>query len=236
MMIHEKPVAIITGAGSGIGRAVAKRLSTRGPVVLVGRRADPLKETGSMLGTEGEDWIAVPADIDAAEDRERIIERTIDTFGRLDYLINNAGLGTCAPLGELSERQIADLISVNLTAPILLTRLALPHLLDRGGCVVSIGSRSAEDPFPGLGVYGCAKAGLEGLARCIANEYGDQGIRAYTIHPGAVETAMLRSIVDEETLPGDMVLGPDDIAAQVERFVLGQHDEPSGSAVVVAKN
>ncbi len=231
---NDRPVHIITGAGSGIGRAIALRLAKHGPAVLVGRRLQPLHDTGGQLGTEGTDWIAISADIGVDEDRVRIIDTTMQRFGRIDALVNNAAIGTCAPLGELSVEQIATLVNINLTAPIILTRLALPHLVESGGCVLSIGSRAAIDPFPGLGTYGCTKAGLEGLARAIAAEH--PSVRAYTVHPGAVETDMLRSIVSSDDLPSDQVLVPDDIASAVERFVRNQRTEPSGSAIVVAKS
>ncbi len=227
-------VSIVTGAGSGIGRAIAQRLAKRGRVVLAGRRTEPLHQTASTLGTEGQDWLVVPADISNGEERSRLIDETLQAFGRIDALINNAAIGTCGELGTLGEPEIEQLIDINLTAPILLTRLALQHLQKTNGCVVSIGSRAAIDPFPGLGTYGCTKAGLEAMARAICNEYPQ--IRAYTVHPGAVETEMLRSIVSAEDLPGDQVLVPDDIAAAVESFVLGERPEPSGSSVIVAKD
>lgn len=231
---NDRPVHIITGAGSGIGRAIAQRLSEHGPVVLMGRRPQPLQETGAMLGIEGEQWLAVPGDITRRKDRQRLIDETLRVFGRLDVLINNAAIGTCAPLCDLSVQQITELIDINLTAPLLLTRLALPHIAEQKGTVVSVGSRAAIDPFPGLGVYGCTKSGLEGMARAIAAEYSS--VRAYTVHPGAVETEMLRSIVSAEDLPGDQVLEPDDIAEAVEGFVLNQRAEPDGASVIVAKD
>lgn len=230
----DRPVSIVTGAGSGIGRAIALRLAKLGPVVLVGRRGKPLRETGALIGEEERDWLSVSADISEDDDRECVIESTLEHFGRIDHLINNAAIGTCAPLGELTESQIEQLIRINLTAPLLLTRLVLPHLAAQKGCVVNIGSRAAIDPFPGLGTYGCTKSGLEGLARSIAAEY--PSVRAFTVHPGAVETAMLRSIVSEDDLPGNLVLVPDDIALTVESFILGERPEHSGVAIVVAKD
>ncbi len=235
---HTRPVHIITGAGSGIGRAIAQRLAqpnaAHARIALVGRRPDPLRDTGATLGTQGNDWIAIPADISQPADRARIIDETLSAFGQLDALINNAAIGTCAPLCDLDEAQIATLIDINLTAPLLLTRLALPHLQQTTGCVISIGSRAAIDPFPGLGTYGCTKSGLEALARAIANEYPE--VRAYTVHPGAVETQMLRSIVSSDDLPTDQVLVPDDIAVAVESFIMGERPEPSGASIVVAKD
>ena len=230
----DRPVSIVTGAGSGIGRAIALRLAKLGPVVLVGRRGKPLRETGSLIGQEDRDWLAISADISEEDDRECVIESTLEHFGRIDHLINNAAIGTCASLCELREQQIEKLIRINLTAPLMLTRLALPHLAKQNGCVVSIGSRAAIDPFPGLGTYGCTKSGLEALARSIASEYTD--VRAFTVHPGAVETEMLRSIVSSDDLPTDQVLVPDDIAVEVEGFVLSKRPEPSGASIVVAKS
>lgn len=229
----DRPVSIITGAGSGIGKAITQRLAKHGPVVLAGRRPNPLRDVATPLGVEGEDWIAVQTDISKGEDRCRLIDETLRVFGRIDVLINNAAVGTCGQMGALGEPEIEDLISINLTAPILLTRLALQHLEKTNGCVISIGSRAAIDPFPGLGVYGCTKAGVEAMARAIRNEYPQ--IRAFTVHPGAVETEMLRSIVSSDDLPSDQVLVPDDIAIAVEGFVTGTRSETSGSSIVVAK-
>jgi NAD(P)-dependent dehydrogenase (short-subunit alcohol dehydrogenase family) len=227
-------VSIVTGAGSGIGKAIVEHLSKRGPVVLAGRRPNPLRDVAIPLGTEGEDWIAVPTDISKGEDRCRLIDETLRVFGRIDVLINNAAIGTCGSITTLGEPEIEQLIDVNLTAPILLSRLALPHLEKTSGCIVSIGSRAAIDPFPGLGTYGCTKAGLEGLARAICNEYTT--VRAYTVHPGAVETDMLRSIVSADDLPSDQVLVPEDIAIAVESFIMGERPEPIGASIVVAKD
>lgn len=234
MSASESIVSIVTGAGSGIGKAIVERLAKRGPVVLAGRRPNPLRDVAIPLGTEGEDWITVPTDISKGEDRCRLIDETLRVFGQIDVLINNAAIGTCGSITTLGEPEIEQLIDVNLTAPILLSRLALPHLEKTNGCIVSIGSRAAIDPFPGLGTYGCTKAGLEALARAIRTEY--PSIRAFTVHPGAVETEMLRSIVSADDLPSDQVLVPDDIAIAVERFVIREASDPSGSSIIVAKN
>lgn len=233
MSDNDPIVSIVTGAGSGIGLAIAQRLATRGPVVLAGRRPNPLRDAALSFGTEAQDWLAVPTDIAKTDDRCRLIDETLRAFGRIDVLVNNAAVGTCGHMTDLGEPDIETLIDVNLTAPILLTRLAIPHLEKSSGCVISIGSRAAIDPFPGLGTYGCTKAGLEAMARAIKNEH--PSVRAYTVHPGAVETEMLRSIVSADDLPGDQVLAPDDIAVAVEGFVIGDRTEASGSSIVVAK-
>ncbi len=227
------PAAIITGAGSGIGRAVAIGLGAKGyRLVLAGRRLDLLKETGASLGEEGVDWVAVSADIAKHEDRMMIIEQG-KGFGCLHTVVNNAALGTCKKLGDLSEVEIEALFAVNATGPIALVRLALPELIKSRGCVVNVASVAMLDPFVGLGVYGCTKAAIDGLTRTIHNEYGEQGVRAYTIAPGAVETAMLRSIVSEETLPQTNTLSPEQVAGKIIACVTGEVSEPAGSTMVI---
>lgn len=229
-----QPVAIITGAGSGIGRAVAIGLGAKGyRIVLVGRRTEPLDETGSQLGQHGSDWIAISADIARSTDRSKIVEQSIGAFGRIDAVVNNAGLGTCKSLCDLSESEIQDLFSVNAIGPIKLVRCSLDELIKAKGCVVNVASMAVVDPFVGLGVYGCAKAAIDGLTRALHNEYGEQGIRAYTIAPGAVETEMLRSIVSKDMLPTEKTLSPEKVAGQIIACIVGEASQPSGSTILM---
>jgi len=228
------PVGIVTGAGSGIGRSICQGLASAGyRVVLVGRRHEALRETGESLGNEGSDWIPIGGDVSIGEDRARIVDETIREFGRIDAMVNNAGLGTCKVLGDLRIGEIHDLFAVNAIGPIDLVRLALPELIKSKGCVVNVASIAIVDPFVGLGVYGCAKAAVDGLSRCLHNEYGEQGIRAYTVAPGAVETAMLRSIISEEMLPSDQTLSPEMVAGTIVACITGEASEPSGSTIVL---
>jgi len=233
MKKNPPPVAIVTGAGSGIGRAAAIGLGANGyRVVLVGRRVDPLEETGAMIGRQGTDWISIPADITSHADRMTIIEQS-KMFGSINSIVNNAALGTCKKLGDLSGSEVSALFAVNTTGPIELVQLALPELIQSKGCVVNIASVAMLDPFDGLGVYGCTKAAIDGLTRCIHNEYGDQGVRAYTIAPGAVETAMLRAIVSKEMLPTQNTLTPAQVAGKIIACIVGEVDELSGTTIVV---
>ncbi len=231
---NEPPVAIITGAGSGIGRAVAIGLGAKGyRVVLVGRRLEPLKTVGQFIGKQGTDWLAISADIALSHQRAEIVNQTISEFERIDVIVNNAGLGTCKNLGDLSETEIQDLFLVNAIGPIELVRLALPELIKLKGCVVNVASMAIVDPFVGLGIYGCTKAAIDGLTRAIHNEYGEQGVRAYTVAPGAVETEMLRSIVSAEILPTDQTLSPEQVASKIISCVTGEATEPSGSTILM---
>lgn len=233
---NQPPVAIITGAGSGIGRAVAVGLGAKGyRVVLVGRRIEPLEAAGHLLGEREVDWITIGADIAQSADRTKIIKQAIASFGQIDVIVNNAGLGTCKSLGDLCEAEIQDLFSVNAVGPIELVRLALPELIKAKGCVVNVASMAIVDPFVGLGVYGCAKAAIDGLTRALHNEYGEQGVRAYTVAPGAVETEMLRSIVSAAILPTDQTLSPEQVAGKIVACITGEVAEASGSTIFVNK-
>lgn len=229
-----KPVAIVTGAGSGIGRAVARGLRAKGyRLVLVGRRLEALRATGELLGEDGVDWEAVSADIGVCHDRKTILSATMSRFGQLDAVVNNAGLGTCKPIQELSESEVLDLFGVNAIGPIELVRLALPELIASRGCVINVGSVAMLDPFVGLGVYGCTKAAIDGLTRAIHNEYGDQGVRSLTIAPGAVETEMLRTIVSKDMLPTANTLSAEQVAGKIIACITGEASEPSGSTIVM---
>ncbi len=230
----QAPVVIVTGGGSGIGRSAAITLGKQGfRVVLAGRKLEKLEETGELLDEHGVDWIAIPGDIAIAQDRQSLITGTLDEYGQINAIVNNAGLGTCKVLGELSAQEVEDLFAVNTIGPIELVRIAIPELIRTSGCVVNIASIAIVDPFVGLGVYGCAKSAIDGLTRALHNEYGDQGIRAYTIAPGAVETQMLRSIVSEDMLPSDQTMTPDRIADLIADCITGQTDQESGSTIVV---
>ena len=104
------PVAIITGAGSGIGRAVAQALSAKDyRLALVGRRESELLRTGQILGRDKSDWIAINSDLTKSDDRSRIIDQTMSSFGRIDTLVNNAGLGTCKTVGEVNLKYWSSL-------------------------------------------------------------------------------------------------------------------------------
>lgn len=229
-----QPVAIVTGAGSGIGRVVAVGLGTQGyRVVLVGRRVEQLEQTGDLLDGQGAEWLVIAGDVALTRDRETICSQTLTRFGQVDVIVNNAGLGTCKKLGELSELEVSDLFAVNAIGPIELVRLVLPELIESNGCVVNVASMAIVDPFVGLGIYGCAKAALDGLTRSLHNEYGVRGVRAFTVAPGAVETEMLRSIVAVDILPTEQTLSPEKVAAKVISCINGEIEESSGSTILL---
>lgn len=226
------PVAIVTGAGSGIGRAICQRLAARGyRVALVGRTEEKLLATGSDLPAGS--WAAVPADVADPAQARGLVGAVQQRLGRLDVLVNNAGWSPSKPIAEHTDEDIRAIFAVNTIGPIAAIAAALPVFTAQGsGCVVNVSSVASEDPFPGLSVYGGAKAAMNTITLGIANECGD-AVRAYCVAPGAVETDLLRSIIDTDALPPEKTLDPSEVAAVIEQCVLGERPEPSGSTIFV---
>jgi NAD(P)-dependent dehydrogenase (short-subunit alcohol dehydrogenase family) len=184
---------IVTGAGTGIGAAVARRLVRDGAsVVLVGRRRDPIERVAAATGQT-----FVVADASTEEGVERIVAATVDAHGGIDGLVLNAGVMLPGTVAEASVDDWRATLDVNLTGPFLLARAALPQLLERQGSVVSVASIAALRAGPGMAAYCASKAGLVLLTQCLAVEQGAAGLRANVVAPGWVRTEMADEEMDE---------------------------------------
>lgn len=178
-------IVAVTGAGTGIGRATARAFAAGGAhVVAIGRRGDPLEETAA-----GHDRIMpLPADITAEGGPERIVQAVLETHGRLDVLVNNAGIVRSGALGTLTPEMIEEQLATNLVAPILLTQAALPSLETSGGVIVNVSTSVGQRAWPGNSVYAATKSALELLTRTWAVELAGRGIRVMAVAPGATDT------------------------------------------------
>jgi len=228
-----KHVSIITGAGSGIGRAIAVELAGAGhALVLAGRRSEPLDETGLMLAEAR--WISVPTDVADPEQVNRLIARALDVFGRIDALVNNAGLGPVEPIERTEWQTLVRVFDINALGPAWAIARVWPIFVQQGGgCIVNISSMATVDPFPGLFAYAAAKGALSVMALSCVNEGREHGIRAFAVAPGAVETAMLRSIVSERDLPPEQCLDPSDVARVVAECIRGDREDQMGRTILV---
>ena len=238
MTSEDSPVAIITGAGSGIGRAISLHLAGENHrLVIVGRTESTLRETRDLINSDhnpSPEILIVTSDIGVPDQPAIIVEQVMSRFGRVDVLINNAASGPLAPVEELDEQELHQTFEVNLFGPMRLISCLWPVFLEQGsGCVINISSMATVSPFPGLSIYAASKSGLESMTRSIHNEGADKGITAWSIAPGAVETSMLRSLISREDLPTEMTLSPDDVARVVVDCVLGRRCEPAGSVIVL---
>ncbi|MGR3938806.1 SDR family NAD(P)-dependent oxidoreductase [Streptomyces sp. BRA346] len=178
-------IVVVTGAGTGIGRATARAFAAEGAQVLaVGRRAEPLHQTAA-----GHPRITpLTADITAEGEPERIVRTAREAHGRLDVLVNNAGIVRGGALGTLTPEMIDPQIATNLIAPILLAQAALPLLEATGGVIVNVSTSVGQRAWPGSSVYAATKTALELLTRSWAVELAPRGIRVVAVAPGAIET------------------------------------------------
>ncbi len=204
-------IAIVTGGGSGIGQGVGEALAREGAkVVVCGRRAEALERTVQAIKKVGGDGLAVQADVSQVEDVERLANATLEAHGRVDILINNAGIGGSGRIHEHDINTWDRVMAVNLRGPFLTARAVLPLMREQGrGHIVNISSESGLEYYQGNGAYGVAKHALNALGEYIQRENQELGIRVDTICPGMVVTEMT------ENSPGldhDKCLYPEDIA------------------------
>ena len=193
----EGRAALVTGGGSGIGRAAALALADDGAsIALVGRRRPLLEETAGMIESAGGSALVLAADVANTDAARHAVAQTEAAFGRLDILINNAGTNTAArSVRTTSADDIDELMRVNVTGPLTLTQAALPGMLERGGgVVITVASYSVVSPGPPAGTaYSVSKAAAATLMQSVNSEFRNRGVRACTIYPGEVDTQMLDS-------------------------------------------
>jgi NAD(P)-dependent dehydrogenase (short-subunit alcohol dehydrogenase family) len=186
---NEDPVALITGAGRGIGRAVAIRLSTKGyRVALTARSQDQLLD---VAGRCPGPTLVLPADITSAQAIDDLFGTVEDAWSRVDVLIANAGSGVSAPLADTTDEQWAAMLDLNLTAPFRCIRRAVPGMVERGyGRIVVVASVAAKRGEPYISAYTASKHGILGVVRSAAAELASKGVTVNAVCPGYVDTPM----------------------------------------------
>jgi NAD(P)-dependent dehydrogenase (short-subunit alcohol dehydrogenase family) len=189
-------VAIVTGGSSGIGRAAAIEFAKAGAnVVIAARRVQEGEETVRLAQEAGGNAIFVQTDVTQAADVEGLIDKTLQTYNRLDYTFNNAGFGKTVSLVEQSESGWNQEIDVNLKAVWLSLKNQIPAMLKTGGAIVNMASMGGGViGVPGLSSYNAAKGGVVGLTRSAAMEFAGQGIRINSISPGLIATDILANV------------------------------------------
>ncbi|MEE4597533.1 SDR family oxidoreductase [Streptomyces sp. DSM 41524] len=182
----ERRVVIVTGGGTGIGAASARLLREAGHhVVISGRRPEPLRRIAEETGA-----LAHPSDVGDPEAAAGLVQAALDSYGRLDGLVLNAGIGRSGAVGDLSLEDWDEVMRTNVTGPLLLLRAAIPQLLRTRGAVVAVASVAALRNGTGNAAYATSKAALLQLCRSLAVDYGRQGLRANIVCPSWVHTEM----------------------------------------------
>jgi NAD(P)-dependent dehydrogenase (short-subunit alcohol dehydrogenase family) len=206
-------VAIVTGASSGIGLAAARLFASEGAkLVISGRREDALNDVVARIADAGGQAVAVAGDVRSEDVACELVETARNRFGRLDVAFNNAGGdGGDAPISDITLETWRETIDTNLTSAFLAAKYQVPAMMEEGGSIIFTSSFVGYTVgFPGLAAYASAKAGLVGLARVIAAEFGRNAIRANVLLPGGTDTP-----ANHANLPGS---GP-----EVRHFIEGLH-------------
>lgn len=226
--------ALVTGAGSGIGRETARVLGERGfRVALVGRREAALRETAALLGSGS---VVIAADVGDAASARRAVDRAAAEFGRLDVLVNNAGVAPLRPIDRTTPEVLEETFRVNALGAANAIAAAWPVFArQRSGCVVNVSTLGTIDPFPGFFAYAASKAAVNLMARSCANEGRAIGVRAFAVAPGAVETDMLRANFGEQAIPRAACLSARDVALVIAECVDGKRDAQNGDVIVVRR-
>jgi len=217
-------VAIVTGAGQGIGEAIAVRLATAGADVAVVDLNLPLAEAvADRLRALGRRAIAILCDVSQAAEVERMRDRVLTEFGKIDILVNNAGIvGKNAPLVEVSETEWDQVMAVDVKGVFLCSKAVLPHMIERRyGKIVNVASIAGKEGNPNLTPYSAAKAAVIGLTKALAKEVVQLGVYVNCVAPAVIETPILRTLTPQQIeymasrIPMGRVGRPEEVAAVV---------------------
>ena len=232
-------VVVITGASRGLGRALTLAFAQeRVHLVINSRSEDSLGPVAGEAEGAGVEVLAVPADVSAGAEVKRLVDESVRRFGRIDVLVNNAGLlGPRVPIEEYPEDEWRRVLDANLTAPFLLSKAVIPHMPE-GGSIVNVTSGVSVEGRAEWGAYSVSKFGVEGLTQILAAELKDRGIRVNSVDPGGMRTEMRAAaypdedpttrITPEENTAVFLYLASDEsIEATGERFK-AQEFQPTG--------
>jgi NAD(P)-dependent dehydrogenase (short-subunit alcohol dehydrogenase family) len=226
-------VAVVTGAGTGIGRATSRVLAEYGAdVVLAGRRREPLDETASTITAMGRRAVVVPTDITDDDACAALVSAALEAFGQVDVLVNNAGGSINKPPVEWTAADWRQILDQNLSGAWFMSLHAGRHMLSRGqGAIVNISSGASFLALPNVAPYGAAKAGLNSITRSLAAAWTPQGIRVNAIACGAVKTEGYGRSTTRAAVADDAVIGPGNAIGRV-----GQPEEIAHTVLYFASD
>jgi 3-oxoacyl-[acyl-carrier protein] reductase len=218
-------VAVVTGASKGIGAGIAKSLGAAGACVVVNYASskEGAERVVAAIAAKGGQAIAVKADVAKAADVKRLFDETKKAFGRVDVLVNNAGVYLFQPLTDVTETEFHRQFNVNVLGTILATQEAAKHFGPQGGSIINISSTASEDAIPTASVYSATKGAVDTMTRVLAAELGPRKIRVNAIAPGGTET---------EGLHRAGVIGSAFERATIARTALGRLGQPEDIARV----
>jgi NADP-dependent 3-hydroxy acid dehydrogenase YdfG len=228
----EGKVVVITGASSGLGEAAARRLSAEGATVVLGaRREDRIKALADELSSGGANSLAVTTDVTRRADVQRLVDAAVEEFGRVDVMLNNAGLMPNSPLERLKVEDWDRMIDVNIKGVLYGIAAVLPHMRERmAGHIINVSSVAGHKVRPGSAVYSATKHAVRIISEGLRQEMTPYNIRTTIISPGAVATELADSITEQDIREGvksfvyDIAVSPEAFARCVA-FAISQPDE-----------
>ena len=224
-------VAIITGSGSGIGKATALALAQEGmKIVLCGRTVSKLEETAKLVEEAGGKALIVSGDLRDESYIIRIVDETMEAFGRIDVLINNAGVSLAKPVVDCTAEEFDQIMDTNMKAPFLLCKYSIPHMRKSDcGTIINIASVVGHKGYVNQSLYGASKHAITGFTKVLATEVQEDGIRVHLLSPGGVYTEMVANVRPD--LDPTYLIKPVDIA-DIILFLL----KSRGNAVIDSIN
>jgi meso-butanediol dehydrogenase / (S,S)-butanediol dehydrogenase / diacetyl reductase len=238
-------VAVVTGAGSGLGRATAARLARDGfAVACLDRSGDTAAGTAAAIGADGRRAWAITCDISEEASAESAVRGVRDEAGRIDVLVNAAGIGSVQHMLDISLAEWQRILGVNLTGTFLMARAAMPALLESKGCMVNVASIAALRGWRYMAAYSASKGGVVALTRTLAVEFGRRGVRVNCVCPGSIATPLAASLTPVENadpvlmtrspaLVDPPVAQPEEIAGTIAYLVSDEARFVTGSVVTI---
>jgi len=233
MKLVENKVAIVTGGGRGIGKAIALELAKNGAdIVIASRDMKEMKIAAKEIAALGRKALTVKTDVTKLSDIKNMVKKTLKEFKRIDILVNNAGILFHGPFEEIKHKQIDATVNVNLLGLMHVTKEVIPYLKkQKESLIINISSVAGKEGYADLAVYSATKFGVIGFTESIAGELENEGIRAYAICPTATQTKMWEQISDQKAAHV-----PEDVALEIINLIKNRKKIHPGSAVNVRKH
>jgi 3-oxoacyl-[acyl-carrier protein] reductase len=229
---EENKVAIVTGGSRGIGKAIAIALAKKGyNIVICSRNEIELNKTKEEIEKFNIKVLAIKCDVRDSKQVKKLVSKTIEEFGRIDVLVNNAGIALKKNVIDTTEEEWDNVIDTNLKGPFIFTKEVLPFMVkQKSGCIINISSGAGKVGFAEFSAYCASKFGLIGFTESLAKEVEKYGIRAYAICPGPVATRMQEEIVGKMyPLIKPFIQKPEEVAKFVLDAIEGKYE--NGAAI-----
>ncbi|NBX37024.1 MAG: SDR family oxidoreductase [Planctomycetes bacterium] len=234
--MSEVPVSIVVGAGGGIGREVAAQLASLGHCLALSGRTAAKLESAALNCADSPGLLLHSASIVDEPSAATLVEAVINRWGRVDHLVHCAAVAPLLPIDRTSGEVLRETFESNVFGAANLLSRVWPHFkAQQGGRVVLVSKAKAHDPLPGFMAYAAAKCAVESLTRSAAKEGARIGVKAWTVVPGATETALLRSNFSERVVPAAKTMSPAVVAQSIVACIRGDRDAQNGQCIALTE-